>query len=143
MTSMIWTAMLTAFHGFLRVSEYTAPRIRQYDPTRTLSLQDVTIAPNSVTLHIKASETDPFRQGMTIHLFRNHTHLCPIQAMLHYLSCRPHHNGPLFIRHDGRFLTRQGFAAILSKMKPIHTTSMSSHSFRIGAATAAAAARVP
>ena len=45
--------------------------------------------------------------------------------------------------HDGRYLTRSGLAAVLAKIKPQHITSMSSHSFRIGAATTAAASGYP
>ena len=140
---MLWAAMLSAFHGFLRVSEYTASHVRKFDPLTTLCLSDVATDTTSVSLHIKASKTDPFRQGATIHIFQNNSHLCPFQALNCYLSYRPPGSGPLFKWHDGRFLTRQHLASVLARIKPTHIGSMSSHSFRIGAATTAAAAGFP
>ena len=140
---MLWAAMLTAFHEFLRVSEYTSSHVRQFDPLTTLCWTDVTISSSCITLLIKASKTDPFRQGTKIHLFRNNSHLCPFQALTYFISSHPTRSGPLFTWHDGRYLTRQGLASVLSKIKPQHLVSMSSHSFRIGAATTAAAAGFP
>ena len=140
---MLWAAMLTAFHGFLRVSEYTSSHVKKFDPLSTLCHRDIAIQPTSIALRIKASKTDPFRQGAIIHLFRNNTHLCPVQALTSYVNSRPCGAGPLFAWQDGRYLTRQGFATILARIKPQHITSMSSHSFRIGAASTAAAAGFP
>ena len=141
---MLWAAMLTAFHAFLRVSEYTSKKVREYDPETTLCFHDITVNSNlSISIHIKASKTDPFRQGTTLHLFRNNSPLCPVQALLDYLASRPPARGPLFLWQDGRYLTRSTFATVLKKIKPPHITSMSSHSFRIGAATTAAAAGFP
>ena len=142
--TMLWAAMLTAFHGFLRISEYTSPRIRQFNPHTTLMFSDlVTLSPNNIALHIKASKTDPFRQGTTVQLFRNNSPLCPVNALLHYIHSHHSGSGPLFVWQDGRFLTRSGFASALNKIKPPHLQHMSSHSFRIGAATTAAAAGHP
>ena len=141
--AMLWAAMLTAFHGFLRVSEYTASHIRKYNPLTTLSFKDITLTPSAILMHIKASKTDPFRQGTTIYLYRNNTPLCPVNALTYYVSSHKTKSGPLFAWHDGRYLTRPGFAASLKRIKPLEITSMSSHSFRIGAATTAAAAGLP
>ena len=140
---MLWAVMLTAFYGFLRVSEYTASHVRRFNPLTTLCMSDITTHITSISLHIKASKTDPFRQGTTIHISQNNSHLCPFQALTCYLSYRPPGSGPLFVWHDGRFLTRQHLATVLARIKPRHITSMSSHSFRIGAATTAAAAGFP
>ena len=141
---MLWAAMLTAFHGFLRVSEYTSSHIRKYNPSTTLCFEDISIkSPQSIALHIKASKTDPFRQGTTIYLYKNNSPLCPVQALCQFMSIHPYRTGPLFTWHDGRYLTRAGLASILNRVKPQHVSSMSSHSFRIGAATTAAAAGYP
>ena len=140
---MLWAVMLTAFYGFLRVSEYTASHVHSYDPLTTLCFEDMTMSPLSISLHIKASKTDPFRQGTTIVLYRNNTALCPVNALTHYALSHKTKTGPLFMWHDNRYLTRPSFAASLAKIKPHHLTTMSSHSFRIGAATTAAAAGYP
>ena len=141
---MLWAAMLTAFHGFLRVSEYTSSHVRSYDPEVTLCFEDLSFM-NQFTarIHIKASKTDPFRQGTYIYLYRNGTHLCPVQALTHLATSHPSKSGPLFAWHDGRHLTRSGLSTVLNRVKPLHVQSMSSHSFRIGAATTVAAAGYP
>ena len=141
---MLWAAFLVAFHGFLRVSEYTSSHIHKYNNLTTLCFTDVHINnPSSISLHIKASKTDPFRQGANIHLFINYSPLCPVRALLSYISSHPTWSGPLFQWHDGRYLTRSGLASAMQRIKPQHISNMSSHSFRIGAATTAAAAGYP
>ena len=141
---MLWAVMLTAFHGFLRVSEYTSSHVHKYDPTTTLCFQDITIKPPaSITLYIKASKTDPFRQGASIHLFHNNSLLSPVQALAAYICIHPLRKGPLFTWNDGRYLTRASFTTALARIKPQQIPTMSSHSFRIGAATTAAAAGHP
>ena len=141
---MLWAAMLTAFHGFLRVSEYTSSHVKSYDPNSTLCYNDVKILSDStIQIHIKASKTDPFRLGVNIQLHRNNTTLCPVQALVHFLACHPTKRGPLFAWKDGRFLTRSSLASVLAKIKPQYIHNMTTHSFRIGAATTAAAAGHP
>ena len=141
---MLWAAMLTAFHGFLRVSEYTSSHVKKYNPLTTLCYEDIQFQGHSAfSIHIKSSKTDPFRQGTTIHIYRNDSPLCPFQALSKYMSNHPTRSGPLFCWNDGRYLTRSNLATVLSKIKPQHITSMSSHSFRIGAATTAAGAGYP
>ena len=141
---MLWAAMLTAFFGFLRVSEYTSSHVRSHDPKVTLYRADINIrSPNVIDVRIKASKTDPFRIGTVIRLTRNFSNLCPVQALMDYLAIPFHNPGPLFTFHDGRFLTRKTFAAALNRIKPHHIKNFSSHSFRIGAATTAAAAGHP
>ena len=142
--TMLWAAMLTAFYGFLRVSEYTTPYVKKYNPATTLCYEDIVIQSHSaISIRIKSSKTDPFRQGTTIYIHRNNSPLCPFLALVNYIKTHPTRSGPFFTWHDGRFLTRSGLAAILLKIKPQHISSMSSHSFRIGAATTAAAAGYP
>ena len=61
---MLWAACYTAFFGFLRVGEMTAPNLDKYDSSVHLSLKDVTLdsrtAPTIIWLTIKQSKTDPF-----------------------------------------------------------------------------------
>ena len=142
--SMLWAAMLTAFYGFLRVSEYTSPFVRQFDPSSTLCTSDIhLLSQNHAKLLIKASKTDPFRAGVHVSLYANKSPLCPIAAISKYLSQNPNRSGPLFSWHDGRYLTRAGLASVLERIKPQYLKNMSSHSFRIGAASTAAAAGYP
>ena len=141
---MLWAAMLTAFYGFLRVSEYTSPHVKSHDPHFTLCYEDISWIPTS-TIHvrIKASKTDPFRAGVTISLHANNSPLCPIKALRPYLNHHPSKSGPLFVWQVGRNLTRTGFSSALSRIRPQGVQNLSSHSFRIGAASTAAAAGHP
>ena len=79
-------------------------------------------------------------------------HLCgshwlssvPVAAILAYLAIRPETpGGPLFIYSDGSPLTRDRLIAAVRRALAeagVDTTGYSGHSFRIGAATAAARA---
>ena len=57
---MYWAAFVLAFYGFLRASEYTAPTASRFDPRVHLSVKDITVCPESITLHLN----DPRRTGL-------------------------------------------------------------------------------
>ena len=140
---MLWAALLTAFYGFLRVSEYTSLRKKTFDPTSTLLFSDMNWASDgSVTLLIKTSKTDPFREGIPLRLAPNGSALCPVNALKHLQRCHPTKNGPLFTFQNGRFLTRRDINNLLLSTTD-GVANVSSHSLRIGAASTAAAAGCP
>ena len=140
---MLWAALLTAFFGFLRVSEYTSTHKTSFDPTTTLLFSNLTFtADGAATLLIKTSKTDPFREGVLLRLEPNGSPLCPVAALrLHSLS-HPSKDGPLFTFQNGRYLTRRDINEVLV-LTTDGLASISSHSLRIGAASTAAAARCP
>ena len=70
--------------------------------------------PEVLSVRIKQSKTDPFRQGVTIHMGKTGGDLCPVAALR-------------------KVLAQAGF-------KP---EDYAGHSFRIGAATTAAACGIP
>ena len=140
---MIWAAMMTAFFGFLRISEYTSKLVRSFDPSTTLCVGDVSVAHTTAAIKLKSSKTDPFRQGVTVRLAANGSSLCPIKALKLYQQYAPARSGPFFQFADGRYLTRRGLMGVLTLIKPHDVDNVSTHSFRIGAATAAAAAGYP
>ena len=141
---MLWAAFTTAFFGFLRSSEFVAPTTKTFDPEQTLLVSDVTTKHSHIHLNIKASKTDPFRHGCTIRLARTNSPTCPVTSLLQLYRIHPK-TGPLFTYADGTYLTRRRLNAILKKAIPsqIGEGQTSSHSFRIGAATTAAAAGFP
>ena len=140
---MLWAFLLTAFFGFLRVSEYTASHKTKYDHTSTLCIDDVSLESSQFSLNIKSSKTDPFRQGVLIHIAKNETALCPYKALQRYLAHRLPRSGPLFLFHsNGKFLTRGDVNGFL-KDATNGSISVSSHSLRIGAASTAAAIGCP
>ena len=144
---MLWAAFCTAFYGFLRASELCAPGSHSFDPARTLCLADLTITSSSVHILIKASKTDPFRTTCTITLGETRTSTCPVAALRKYLHCTHLSPGtPLFQFRDRSFLTRTSLTAHLRSLLRSSGTdpaTFASHSFRIGAATTAAAAGLP
>ena len=78
---MLWSAMLTAFFGFLRVSEYTSTFVKSYDPCTTLCYEDVVFKDKQIDINVKASKTDPFQAGSVIRLASNYSGLCPFRAI--------------------------------------------------------------
>ena len=111
-----------------------------------LSVDDVQIDkhvnPKVIFLRIKCSKTDPFRQGRTIRLGVSGTEICAVRALLHYLHRRGGDAGPLFRHCNGQPLTRPTLTAWLKNAaaRAGLEGNFSGHSFRIGAATSAAAA---
>ena len=141
---MLTSAVLLAFFGLLRVSEYTCPSPSLYDPEIHLSIQDVSVCwERGVALvNIKMSKTDPFREGVTVRVSVLGHHLCPVHALVKYLLRRGASVGPLFVFQNGAFLTRDRIVDILSRALP-SVIDINTHSFRRGGASALAAAGTP
>ena len=124
----------------------TVPSDEEYDPSVHLSVQDISVDdakhPSVLCIRIKQSKTDPFRKGVNLFVGKTGSSLCPVSAMLSYLCARGMENGPLFKFEDGRVLTRQRFVAVVKEglqRAGIDSSKYNGHSFRIGAATTAAA----
>ena len=144
-STMLWAAATMCFFGFLRAGEVVAPPDSSFDPCVHLSVGDVSVdsrsAPKYLAVNIKASKTDPFRQGVTIYLGRTHDQICPVAATLNYLVVRGTVKGPLFIFGDGRYLTRDRFVSAVREALQatgVDTSKYAGHSFHIGAAITAA-----
>ena len=142
---MLWAAACLCFCGFLRSGEATCPSETEFDPESHLAFSDVAVdsrdTPTALQVTIKASKTDPFRQGVTLHIGVSGGPLCPVAAVLSYVVARGSSAGPLFLWEDGKFLTRARF---VESMRTALTQAgykakdYAGHSFRIGAATTAA-----
>ena len=103
---------------------------------------DDPVNPTFIRVTIKQSKTDPFRQGVQLFLGRTRTDLCPVAAMLSYLDVRGPGPGPLFRFGDSAGLTRSRFVAKIQealRAAGVDENKYNGHSFRIGAATTAAA----
>lgn len=144
-TKMLWATCCLGFFAFLRIGEMTCPSINVWDPNVHLSLGDVAIdhpsRPSFIRVRIKQSKTDPFRKGIDLYVGRTSSSLCPVAAMLDYLTTRGMSPGPLFVLENGHYLTRQRFAAAVRAAlgkAGVEQTQYCTHSLRIGAATTAA-----
>ena len=143
-------SMLCWILWFPQIGELTAPEKEEFDPKQHLTVKDIAIEnlanPRTISIRIEQSKTDPFRQGVTIYLGRTDSMLCPVAALLSYLVLRGRGEGPLFKFKDGRALSRPRLVSELRKalaeagLKP---ENYAGHSFRIGAATTAAACSIP
>ena len=143
---MLWAACCLAFFGFLRAGELTVPSEAAFDDAVHLTRDDLAVDnprnPSVLMLRLKASKTDPFRRGIFLFIGKTDSDLCPVAAVLSYLLMLGKTQGPLFQFTDGRFLTRQRFvAAVRDAMGKagVECSRYCGHSFRIGAATTAAA----
>ena len=141
---MFLASCLVAFFGLLRISEFACPSQSTFDRTLHLCRDNISFnqANSIMLLRIKGSKTDPFREETTIRLAATYNNLCPVAAVIAYLSLSKNSQGPLFIRSDGRFLTRKAIVCLLHLALP-GVTHINSHSFRIGGASAALTAGAP
>ena len=92
------------------------------------------------------SKTDQLGKGSIIMVGCSEDECCPVKCMRLYLeACRAHPSKPLFHFRRGPALTARRFRAILHyhlKSLGLNPFHFNTHSFRIGAATAAAKAGV-
>ena len=107
---LIWAAACTGFFGFLRCSEFVVPDRIPFHPSQHLCLKDISFRQESpqwfFLINVKVLITDQFRQGAQVVLGVTGTDLCPVAALLDYLSTRGPRSGPLFVLEDGQPLRR-------------------------------------
>ena len=64
---MLWSAFTLAFYGFLHSSEFTSPSTTRFNPLVHLCITDVSFTSEGcISLHLKSSKTDPYRQGCSL-----------------------------------------------------------------------------
>ena len=146
---MIWAACCLCYFVFLRSGEICVPLRNEYDAGAHLSHGDVAVdsqsKPTLLAVKIKASKTDPFRKGVRIFIGRTDCDLCPLAAVLAYLAVRGDAEGPLFRFANSNPLSRDAFVREVRRalsVAGVNADLYSGHSFRIGAATVAAAAGI-
>lgn len=143
-------AIKLAWAGFMRCGEFTLGAKEQFSPAEHLSRESVTFlpsidAPTHIRLDIPASKTDPFRKGASILISAAPGKTtCPVAALKHLFISHPlPSNSPLFSGcTPGTPLSRTDFVSTLKARLDhlgIDSSKFSGHSFRRGAATAAAA----
>ena len=91
-STMLWAAVCLCYFGCLRAGEISAPERGMFDPGADLTFGDVVVDsfhdPRKVTVRIKASKTDPFREGTDVYFGRTGQPLCPVSAVLAYMVRR-------------------------------------------------------
>ena len=143
---MLWAAFTLAFFGFLKSAEFCSPATSRFSALHTLLRSNITVHSSHLNVHVKVSKADPFHNGSNLIIHATGSSICPVRAMTKYLNTTTHYNKPLFIFCNGSYLTHNSLTSILRALLgrvSSETSRYSSHSFRIGAATTAAAANVP
>jgi hypothetical protein len=145
--AMLWAAAVLCFFGFFRAGELTVPSLRSFVQAKHLSWGDVTVndngSPSVLRVKLKQSKTDQLRQGVEVFVGRTGCLLCPVAGVVAYMARRGNQEGPFFLFKDGKPLTKASFT--LRIREALQTLGLphqdfAGHSFRIGAATAAARA---
>ena len=136
-------AYTLAFFGFFRVSELLGQGIDGKGGRKGLSFSDIHLGQN-LRVNLSGSKTDQANigQSVLVRCVPCNLEICPVKAMRDYVQARGSADGDLFVHFGGRPLTRNQFQAVLKKGAGVlgwDIALYSSHSFRIGAATTAAA----
>ena len=148
-TVMLWAACCLCFFGFFRLGEITCSTESSFDKDSDLAISDLALDnhthPSFIVVKLKQSKTDQFRKGAQIVVGRTDNDLCPVAALLHFISIRGTAEGPLFRFQNGKFLTKSNFIPHIRRA--LSTLGYDSHhyaghSFRIGAASTAAKANL-
>ena len=144
---MLWAACTLGFFAFLRAGEFLAGEDNGHSVLTPVDIRvDSRDKPSFLTITLRGSKTDPFGVGHVLYVGRTWSSICPVAAVLSYLAIRPASVGPLFIHTNGLPLTRaQLVRAVRSALESsgVDVSRYSGHSFRIGAATAAAQVGLP
>ena len=146
---MLWAAAMICFFGFFRSGEITVPSITSFNPSTHLAWGDVSVdnidSPTALCIRLKKSKTDQLGEGVNVYVGKTDTQLCPVGAGLDYMAVRGSDPGPFFSFLNGEPLNMSKFTQeVRSAMEAVGLphTQFAGHSFRIGAATAAARAGV-
>ena len=133
----------TAFYAFLRIGEITAtrqaPEVIQLSQLTKLSTTSGFIASVKLTFH---KFKHHYNQSPISIIISRQAGVCPVETLLRYCSARGSVPGPLFQHLNGVPVTRTEFDEWLAgviKYCGLDSTRYKGHSFRIGAASHAAA----
>ena len=142
---MLWAAATVCFFGFFRAGEITTTGVTTFNPATDLAWGDVTIdnasSPQILQIYLKKSKTDQAGKGAHIYIGRTGGELCPVLATLTYMASRGPEPGPFFKFKDDTPLTKAKFSSSIREALlriGFPYMNFAGHSFRIGAATAAA-----
>jgi len=129
-SAMLWSAVSLAYHGLLRVSEYTSTNV-----SKQLTMNRFHLTADTLTIELPFTKTCQYGQGKNISVARTDSLTCPVSAMASYLHQRGLAPGPVFVHQSGTPLRAAAVNDMLRRALP--GQAISSHSLRIGGATVA------
>ena len=110
---MMWAATTVCFISFFRSGEYTVPSAVAFDPTIYLSWGDVAVDdlanPSVICFFLKQSKCDQFSTGVEVFVKKIGKPVCPVTAILAYLSLHGDAPGTFFKHSHGKPLTKSVF----------------------------------
>lgn len=139
MVALYQSLFLISYHAFLRVGEVTQTGMSTQH-ILTMDQVDLQSIPSSLTITFKSYKHSKGKSTKISIPYQSHP--CPVQSFIRFLSFRGKSPGFIFITPNGTLLTRHQFHQFLSlslKYAGFNSTQFNTHSFRIGAATDAAA----
>ena len=100
---LLWAACCHSFFAFLQSGEFTCPSSAAYDSSM-LSWGNIQVDshnhPSYLRIILRHSKTDLFGAWVSLFMGATGDTLCPVAAVLSYLSVRPNRPGPLFMYQD-------------------------------------------
>ena len=89
---MLAAAFSLAFHGFLRVGEYTVPSLRRFNPSHHATVHDIIWHKHHLSFTIKRSKTDQLGRGTSISIQKSSrpSAFCPYRTINRYVRRLPH-----------------------------------------------------
>ena len=146
----LWAVSALCFAGFFRLGELLPTADSRTALGSCVQWGDVAVeseqAPSMLRVHLRVSKCDQFGKGASIYVGKAEGPRCPVVAVVAYMAARGPTAGPFFRNQQGRPMLKAYFVAELRKALTaagLDQTAFAGHSFRIGAATAAAQAGVP
>lgn len=146
--AMLWAALVTAFFGLLRKSEFAVGNGIKFDPSRHLTRADATFFPTSdgskwesMDLHIRFSKTEQRGTDYAIPIAWNGSLVCAMTAVQHMCRLLPAGpQSPLFQLPDGRPLSSSMIVQLLRSLvqatPALANDRVLLHSLRIGGTVA-------
>lgn len=127
------------FKAFFSVSFFGAFRVSELF---FIQVNDIILSDSLLRIFIRKSKTDQLGKGIWITLYAcSSSPVCPVWLMKAYCSVRPFMYDKFFIHESGSPLTRYQFNWVFKRCLErlnLQNSHLTSHSFRIGAATEAA-----
>ena len=134
---LLWSAFTLTFMASLGLVNFLSS---------SLQWSDVQFSATTIAIDLRQSKTDSFRRGHTITIQATSTSTCPVRAINCFAELSTLRSGSVY--YGGHFTTpsRDHLTDVLQRLLQqagYQQCLYSSHSFRIGTATTAAAAGLP
>jgi integrase len=133
-----------AFHGFFRIGELIATNPTCF--TRVVAFEDITVSnhsENKVYIRLRHTKNMLSKDNLLVTLVPSQDRdICPVALVKKFLALRGGISGPLFSYPGGTPISRHWFTQRLGeclRFAGLDPAFFKGHSFRIGAATEAAA----